>query len=63
MSVKHLPLIAVAGMLALGACEYKRETTVQPAPAAATVVTPAPSGTAVVTTPAVPATSTTVYTR
>jgi hypothetical protein len=59
--VKHLPLIAVACVMALAACEYKRETTVQPA-AASTVVTPA-SGTAVVTTPAVAATSTTVYTR
>ena len=62
MSVKYLPLIVVASLLALGACEYKHETTVQPAPAAA-VVTPAPASTAVVTTPAVPATSTTVYTR
>ena len=60
--MKHLPLIVVASMLALGACEYKRETIVQPTPAAA-VVTPAPASTAVVTTPAVPATSTTVYTR
>ncbi|HYX02321.1 MAG TPA: hypothetical protein VE963_09545 [Reyranella sp.] len=61
--MKHLPLIAVACVMALAACEYKRETTVQPA-AASTVVTPVPaSGTAVVTTPAVPATSTTVYTR
>ena len=60
--MKHLPLIAVACVMALAACEYKRETTVQPA--ASTVVTPAPaSSTAVVTTPAVPATSTTVYTR
>ena len=61
--MKHLPLIVVASLLALGACEYKHETTVQPAPAAATVVTPVPASTAVVTTPAVPATSTTVYTR
>ena len=59
--MKHLPLIVVASLLALGACEYKHETTVQPA--AATVVTPVPASTAVVTTPAVPATSTTVYTR
>ena len=61
--MKHLPLIVVASMLALGACEYRRETTVQPAPAAATVVTPVPASTAVVTTPVVPPTSTTVYTR
>jgi hypothetical protein len=52
-------MIAVA--VALTACEYRRETTVQPAPSAA-VVTPVPSSTAVVTTPAAPAT-TTVYTR
>ena len=57
--MKYLSLIAIA--CALAACEYRHETTVQPAPAAA-VVTPAPAGTAVVTTPA-PATSTTVYTR
>ena len=57
--MKYLPLIAIA--LALAACEYKHETTVQPTPAAA-IVTPAAPATAVVTTPA-PATSTTVYTR
>ena len=58
--MKYLSLIAIA--CALAACEYKHETTVQPTPAAAAVVTPAPASTAVVTTPA-PATSTTVYTR
>jgi hypothetical protein len=58
--VKYLSLIAIA--CALAACEYRHETTVQPQPAAATIVTPAPPATAVVTTPA-PATSTTVYTR
>ena len=57
--MKYLSLVAIA--CALAACEYRHETTVQPAPAAAAVVTPAPS-TAVVTTPA-PATSTTIYTR
>ncbi|MBV8193710.1 MAG: hypothetical protein JOY64_34990 [Alphaproteobacteria bacterium] len=59
--MKYLPLIAIA--CALAACEYKHETTVQPTPATA-VVTPAPvASTAVVTTPAPPATSTTIYTR
>ncbi|MFO1082130.1 MAG: hypothetical protein U1E23_16055 [Reyranellaceae bacterium] len=58
--MKYAALLAIA--CALTACEYKRETTVQPTPAAAAVVTPVPAGTAVVTTPAAPA-STTVYTR
>ena len=58
--MKYMALIAFA--CALAGCEYKHETTVQPQPAAAAVVTPAPASTAVVTTPA-PAASTTVYTR
>jgi hypothetical protein len=57
--MKYVALLAIA--CALAACEYKRETTVQPTPASAAVVTPAPAGTAVVTTPAAP--GTTVYTR
>ena len=59
--MKYLALIAAAA--ALTACEYKHETVVQRPPATSAVVTPVPSSTAVVTTPAVPATSTTVYTR
>jgi hypothetical protein len=62
-----MALIAIA--CALGACEYRHETTVQPTPTTAAVVTPAPTAvvtpvpsSTVVTTPA-PATSTTVYTR
>jgi predicted naringenin-chalcone synthase len=61
IAVKYLPLLAVACVAALAACEYREQTTVRPAPAAAAVVTPAPVGAAVVTTP--PASTTTVYTR
>jgi hypothetical protein len=61
IAVKYLPLLTVACVAALAACEYREHTTVKPAPAAA-VVTPAPAGAAVVTT-APPASTTTVYTR
>jgi hypothetical protein len=57
--VKYLPLLAAACVASLAACEYRESTTVRPAPA----VVAAPASTAVVTTPVVPATTTTVYTR
>jgi hypothetical protein len=56
--VKYLPLLAAACVASLAACEY-RESTVRSTPA----VVAAPASTAVVTTPVVPATTTTVYTR
>ena len=57
--MKYLPLLAVACVAALAACEYRERTTVSPAPAAA-VVAPAPAATVVATPPAA---ATTVYTR
>ncbi len=59
--MKYLPLLAVACIASLAACEYREQTTVRPAPAATAVVTPVPTGTAIVTTPT--ASTTTVYTR
>jgi hypothetical protein len=47
MPVKYFALLAIA--CALTACEYKRETIVQPTPAATAVVTPVPAGTTVYT--------------
>jgi len=59
--VTYLPLLAVACIASLAACEYREQTTVRPAPAATAVVTPVPTGAAIVTTPT--ASTTTVYTR
>jgi hypothetical protein len=59
IAVKYLPLLAVACVAALAACEYRERTTVSPTPAAA-VVAPAPAATVVATPPAA---TTTVYTR
>ncbi len=59
--MKYLPLLAVACIASLAACEYREQTTVRPAPAATAVVTPVPTGAAIVTTPT--ASTTTVYTR
>jgi hypothetical protein len=61
IAVKYLPLLAVACIASLAACEYREQTTVKPAPAATAVVTPVPTGAAVVTTPTT--STTTVYTR
>jgi len=61
IAVKYLPLLAVACIASLAACEYREHTTVRPAPAATAVVTPVPTGAAIVTTPT--ASTTTVYTR
>jgi len=61
VAVKYLPLLAVACIASLAACEYREQTTVRPAPAATAVVTPVPTGAAIVTTPT--ASTTTVYTR
>ena len=59
---KCLPIVALALVASVAACEYKEQRTVQqPAPAATVVATPAPAGSVVYTQPA-PAT-TTVYTR
>jgi hypothetical protein len=57
---KYLPIVALALVASVTACEYKEQRTVQqPAPAAVVATTPAPAGSVVYTQPA-PAT--TVYT-
>jgi hypothetical protein len=61
LAIKYFPIIAAALVASLGACRFKDERTVQPAPAAV-VATPAP-GTVVYTDPAPATATTTVYTE
>ena len=57
---KCFPIVALALMASVAACEYKEQRTVQQPAPATVVATPAPAGSVVYTQPA-PAT-TTVYT-
>jgi hypothetical protein len=56
-----MKILVLAFVLALAACSFRSERTVQNPPPAATTTTT--TGTTTVTTPAAPATATTVYTR